>query len=257
VLELVSLKSLHIFICQERLMAMIKLFPTTLNPVTMDVFSPPTGTVPRGASVVVAYGTDGLSAASKPLIENFCRDLAKAGYTAALPQYMEITHTKPGLGTVSAAITTSILASWTSALAEGLAWCDKNQGNNGRIGLIGFSLGGYMAARTALATPVKCLIDFFGPMTTFGEIAWPTGEEFDISKAAGLPPTQIHHGNQDKVVDPSESTSLQSWLKAKSIECELHTDYNCGHPQQLEGTPWTAAEQRKATPRVLKFLATM
>ena len=222
----------------------------------MEVFSPPTTVVKRGVSVVVAYGTDGLSTASKPLIENFCMALANDGYTVAVPRFLEITHTAPGFGPVTADLTSANLALWTSSLVEGVSWCVTNQGNN-RIGLIGFSLGGYMAARTALATPVKCLIDFFGPMKTFGLIPWPTGEAFDSIKAAKLPPAQIHHGNQDIIVRPSESTALHAWMAAAHISCELNTDYDCGHPQQPEGNPWTASEQSKATPRVLKILATI
>lgn len=237
-------------------MPIIQLLKGTSNPVNMEVFAPSTGVVVRGASIVVAYGTDGLSSESKPLIEDFCRSLAMAGYTATLPRFLEITRTIPGVNTVSAALTATNLALWTKALAEAVNSCRTNQGND-RIGLIGFSLGGYMSARTALTTPVKCLIDFFGPMTRFGMMAFPTGEEFNATKAKQLPPTQIHHGKNDIIVLPAESANLHSWLKAGAIPSELHDDYDCGHPQQPEGRPWSTVEQTKAMPAVLRFLSTI
>ncbi|MBL8826206.1 MAG: dienelactone hydrolase family protein [Planctomycetaceae bacterium] len=204
--------------------------------------------------MVVAYGTDGLSVASKPLLENFCRELSQAGYVAALPHYFEITGTVPGFASVGAALTSANLALWTKALVESVKWCEVNQGND-RVGLVGFSLGGYMSARTAIAVPVKGLVDFFGPMTSFGLQPFPAGEEFNPLKANKLPQTQIHHGKHDFVVPTSESTTLLSWFTlAGRTDCELFADYDCGHPQDPEARPWTVAEQVVATPRVLTFL---
>jgi dienelactone hydrolase len=238
------------------LMPMHTLFKGSTNPVDMEVFDPSTRVTPLGKSVVVAYGTDGLMPTSKDLIEDFCRDdLAKAGYTVALPRYLEITKTSPG-GGVIAALTAKNLKLWTDAIVEAVKWCATKQGN-GNVALIGFSLGGYMAARTALATPVKLFVDFFGPMNRFGLMPFPSGEQFNATKAKGLPPTQIHHGSTDTTVPPSESADLVGWLQTAKIDCDPHVQYACGHPHDLLTTPWTSAAQKAATTEVLKFLKKM
>jgi dienelactone hydrolase len=229
------------------------LFSGTSHPVDMEVFAP-SGVLSTPQSVVVAYGTDGLIGSSQKLLEDFCRDdLAKAGYTAVLPRYLEITRTAPLAGVLSG-LTATNLKEWTRALVEAVSWCKTNQGND-NVALIGFSLGGYMAARTALATPVKAVVDFFGPMNRFGAMTFPAGEEFDDKKAKGLPPTQIHHGTLDSVVAPTESADLERWLVTAGIRCEFHHTYVCGHPQDREAPPWTPAEQNVATGRALKFLS--
>jgi len=243
-------------------MPVIKLFEkdTTKNPVNMEVFDLPTGVTPLGKSVVVAYGTDGLLPPSKKLIEDFCRDdLAGAGYTVALPRYFESTKTSPGLAGVSGGLTKDNLKLWTDAIVEAVKWCKTNQGND-NVALIGFSLGGYMAARTALATPVKLLIDFFGPMTRFGKnpitgdiYPFPSGEDITKGKAEKLPPTQIHHGKKDLIVLPEESEQLAEWRREEKLTVELNDKYTCGHPQQPL-FPWTAVEQAQAKPAVLQFL---
>lgn len=232
---------------------MIKLFANTPHPVEMEVFVPPSTVASSGKSAVVAYGTDGLSPASKPMIEEFCRDLAAVGHTVVLPRYLERTHTPPGLSTVTSALTSANLALWTEALVEAVNWCKTNQSGT-QVALIGFSLGGYIAARCAIVTNPNCFIDFFGPMTTFGEIQFPLGEAFDALKASRLPRTQIHHGDLDKIVLPSESRTLSSWLSTSQIPCDLHDQYACGHPQQPDVQPWSLVEQHKATQDVIAFL---
>jgi dienelactone hydrolase len=259
--ERVDRRTWYANISERFLMRTIKLFEndTTKNPVVMDVFDPPTGVTPLGKSVVVAYGTDGLSVESQPLLYGFCGgDLANAGYTTVLPHYFEATKTTPGFKSVPGDITTANLKLWTDAIVAAVAWCTGEQKND-KVALIGFSLGGYMAARAALATPVKALVDFFGPMTRFGTnpkaglIPYPTDEEITEDKAKALPTTQIHHGTMDLIVVPSESALLASWRQKAGKPVDLHDKYVCGHPQQPE-LPWTLAAQSAATIAVLKFL---
>ncbi|MFM8582963.1 MAG: dienelactone hydrolase family protein, partial [Planctomycetaceae bacterium] len=225
---------------------------TSPNPVSMEVFDPPAGVASAGKSIVVAYGTEGLNGPFGTLIRSFCADVAKAGITAVLPYYFDIVGTKPGTKSVGDALTSANMRAWATALGAAVRWCQAKQGND-RIGLVGFSRVAHIAAQTSLAVPVKCFVDFFGPMARFGMLPFPAGEEMTPALASKLPPTLIHHGKKDFFVSPSESANLSTWLTAAGVPCELHDKYDCGHPGQPE-LAWTDAAQKDATRATLTFL---
>lgn len=88
-----------------------------------------------------------------------------------------------------------------------------------RIGVLGFSLGAYLAtaAATDRALNVAAVAEFFGGL--------PTG----FHKLAGnLPPVLIVHGKSDNIVPPDEAEGLQKLLAAHKVPVEVRF-YNCGH----------------------------
>lgn len=227
---------------------------TSPRPVNMELFNPPAGAAPQGGSIVVAYGTEGLKAPFGDLIREFCQDVANEGFTVVLPYFFEISATRPGLETVIPSLTDANVQLWTNALVAAVQWCRTNQPRD-KVALVGFSLGSNFVVHAALATPVEGLVDFFGPMRTFGLMSFPPAAVVTQAMAADLPGTQIHHGTRDLIVNQSESQELERWLSAAGVSCDFHNDYRCGHPGQPE-LAWTNAAQKSATTRTIGFLKT-
>lgn len=147
---------------------------------------------PAGAGstglVVMAYGTDGFvdngRGPWKTMMRGYAEDLAARGMFALIPKYFAKTGT-PDDGPAAL----QVLAKrhdWGTALvdtvtaAKGLSRVDP-----ARIGMLGFSLGGYLCLLTRSVVKPKALVAFFPPV-------------FDgIGPAGSVPIAQIHHGMSD------------------------------------------------------------
>jgi dienelactone hydrolase len=116
----------------------------------------------------------------------------------------------------------------------------------GRLGILGFSLGGHFALSQAMAPPsgisLKCVVDFFGPVVN------PplTGNR------AAMPPVLIQHGEQDDLVKISDSQQLVTELRAagktEGVGYTLMTYRDQGHG--FSGTDLVAARSK-----TVEFLA--
>ncbi len=173
--------------------------------IAADVFIP-TAAGQRPACLVL-HGTFGLLPQYRSDLYSFGEALADAGVLAVMPHYFERTGTVAG-PTAALAIAAS-LSDWVSACADGLVFTGRDvRVDPGRLGVVGFSLGGHIAMTLAMAPPpgvtVKCVVDFFGPTlgpTLFGN-------------RASMPPLQIHHGSDDGTVAIAESEQLVKELRA-------------------------------------------
>lgn len=173
--------------------------------IDIDVFAP-TGTG-RRPSTVILYGTFGLLPDYRDDILSFGEALAAEGIVAFLPHYFDRTGTQPGLGALAAI--GQHYAAWRQTCGDALLFARRHaRVDAGRLGILGFSLGGHFALSQAMTAPVgvslKCVVDFFGPVVN------PplTGNR------AAMPPVLIHHGEQDDLVKISESRQLVSELRA-------------------------------------------
>lgn len=101
-----------------------------------------------------------------------------------------------------------------------------------RIGLLGFSLGAYLALSVAAVdSRVKAVVDFFGGMP----------REMKLF-ARRLCPTLILHGDQDSTVPVSEAYHLQELLEKKSTPYEMKIYAGAGHG--FTGETWLDARLR-------------
>jgi dienelactone hydrolase len=108
-----------------------------------------------------------------------------------------------------------------------------------RIGLLGFSLGAYLALSAAsIDSRVKAVVEFFGGL--------PKEMKFFMRR---LCPVLILHGEQDKTVPVAEAYHLQELLEKKQIPYEIQIYPGVGHG--FSGEVW-----RDAGLRTLAFLNT-
>lgn len=101
-----------------------------------------------------------------------------------------------------------------------------------RIGLLGFSLGAYLALSVAAVDArIRAVVDFFGGM--------PKEMTFFIRR---LCPTLILHGESDPTVPVSEAYQLQKLLEKKSVPYEMQIYPGAGH--SFNGEVWDDARRR-------------
>ena len=101
-----------------------------------------------------------------------------------------------------------------------------------RIGLLGFSLGAYLALSAAsIDSRVKAVVDFFGGL--------PKEMKFFMRR---LCPVLILHGELDKTVPVEEAYRLQQLLEKKQIPYVMQIYPGVGHG--FSGEVWRDAGQR-------------
>jgi len=148
----------------------------------------PTGTAPTGL-VVLAYGTDGYvdneRGPWKTMMRGYAEELATRGLATLIPDYFARTGTKHG-GPAAGAIAQS-RDDWSAALVDTVKYARAlSKVDPSRIGMLGFSLGGYLCLRTRAAAKPKALVEYFAPV-------------FDgIGAKGSVPHVQIHHGTLDE-----------------------------------------------------------
>jgi dienelactone hydrolase len=180
---------------------------------------------PKSAPVVlILHGSFGLLPQYRPDILSFATALNALGIAAALPHYLDSTGTSPGTG-VFAEIATN-RDRWHVACADALAAiASDGRFDAERMGVLGFSLGGYLALRLAMSPlahgKLRAAVDFFGPVKML-ENKW-----------SRLPPLLIFHGANDPLVAPGESTGLAAELvkagRTSPRDFELKTYPGQGH----------------------------
>lgn len=101
-----------------------------------------------------------------------------------------------------------------------------------RIGLLGFSLGAYLALSVAAVdSRVKAVVEFFGGM--------PKEMKFFMRR---LCPTLILHGAADPTVPVAEAYHLQQILEKKNVPYEMQIYPHAGHG--FTGDIWQDAGRR-------------
>ena len=172
---------------------------------------------------------------------------------------------------------------WPEALYEAKAavrWLRKNAEplgvDPGRIGVIGGSAGGNLAAMLALTQPkdgfdlpepnggvspaVSCAVDFYGPaklmdyhdMKCFGKTRAEAPELYEKASPVnyahkGAPPLLIVHGTRDNTVPLSQSEALAAALEKAGAEPQLVIVTNAWHSFDLQ------PKQRDLRPLVFEF----
>ncbi len=105
------------------------------------------------------------------------------------------------------------------------------------VGLIGFSLGGYLAIAVASHDRrMKCVVEFFGGAP----------EKF-LPSICHLPPTLILHGEDDRVVPVHHANRLRQLCEEKQFPFEIEIYPGAGHS-------FVGALMQTAMERALVFL---
>jgi len=235
--------------------------PPRREPVRVERF------VPRGKgpfpAIVLLHGLDGMEQGGK-VYRGLAQGLADEGYVAVVVHYFERTGTKKedlprllkrfraGLedtreGDEVRQDLEATFSAWLGAVKEAVADVRKDpRVDPERVGLVGFSLGGFLAtsAATQETLKVRCVVELFGGLPR--ALADQTGR---------MPPALIIHGDRDEVVPPREAESLRDLLKKGERQVEYQVYRGVGHcfATPKGGTDWVSALDAKR--RALTFLS--
>ncbi|MCA1594982.1 MAG: dienelactone hydrolase family protein [Chloroflexi bacterium] len=182
--------------------------------ITFDRFEPhKPGKYP---TVLILHGSDGpfLYAAG---YRELARGLVAQGYAAYLLHYLDRTGSVPP---VEHSSIPQSFGQWMEAVDEGIHHIAGLPAvDSGRMGLVGISLGSYLALAVAPRnTRVRAVVEFFGGLSA----------PFEQS-AGKMPPVLILHGSADTTVSVSEAHKLAALLSQRQIPHEMKIYKGQGH----------------------------
>lgn len=184
-------------------------FSSSGKDIHIDVVLPSSGG--RRPTILILHGSGGSSDFPQQVGE-----LARRGYVTLTPHYFESTGT-------SWADVESIQRhgfTWGRTLLDAVEFARQLPNVNPEmIGLVGFSLGGYLAiAVAAHDARIKCVAEFFGGVP----------EKF-LPTINHLPPTLILHGEEDHIVPLRHAMRLKQLCEEKKFCFEMETYSGAGH----------------------------
>lgn len=193
---------------------------------------PPKGR-PSGRTVIVLYGAGGM-VFDGPSMKRVARALAADGDTAYVLHYYNRT------GSIVAVDSTmqKHFGEWLETLRDGIRWAHGREENGERrIGLYGYSLGGFLALAAASDNPLV------GAVTEQAGGIWNSQEK----RIGKMPPVLMVHGLEDKRVPVEKyAKPLQRVLRQRGGQVE--TEFVPG-----EGHVFSEAAMTKVRPKVAKF----
>ena len=190
------------------------------KPVAIDVLAP--ANVERDKklpAVILVHGFDGLKGS---LIDyrKHAKDLALRGYIVLIPHYFEATQSNvldPAKFLGEMAKNGPV---WAKVVQDCVAFASKQpEIDEKRIGLLGFSLGSYLAIYVAaIDTKVAAVVEYFGGASP--------GVDQLLNKR---PPILILHGDKDKSVSVDEAKKLATICTDRDIDNEMKIYKGAGH----------------------------
>jgi carboxymethylenebutenolidase len=204
-------------------------FESGNKPIRLDAYLPDSpGKLP---TVVALYGSGGrVEGMAEP-----ASMLAAQGFAVFVLHYFDRT----GTSEVTDKLTiVRNFPAWGKTVWDAISHIEEHpQVDTKRIGLLGFSLGAYLALSVASVDPrVKAVVEFFG--------GFPKEMKFFMRR---LCPALILHGEADPTVPVQEAYDLQALLEKKAIPYEIKIYPGAGH--RFENEVW-----RDAGIRTLQFL---
>jgi dienelactone hydrolase len=203
------------------------------------------GTTP-GALIVIAYGSDGLtdnlSGPWATMIRDYADSLAQKGFVALIPDYLDVTKTRPGPSVF--ALIANHRYHWQQAISDALEHAKTLPGADpSKVGLLGFSLGGHLCLR--LRAKANVLVEFFAPVLD------------GIGPRGALTHAQIHHGEADKLpwTEFPNAVTIATMLKGEGTSTELFPYPGAGHGF-VGADPANTSARTQAKARTMSFFAT-
>lgn len=184
-------------------------FETEGHRIVIDRYSPSAGGI--YPVVIGLHGSGGLHGSfGEP-----ARMLAASGFAVFVPHYFERT----GTGWANDSIIRREFPTWMRTIRDAITYATMQPGvDPERVGLLGFSLGGFLALSIAsLDERVKAVVEYFGGLP----------EEFAGTKR--MPPVLILHGEADSVVPVAEARKLDRVLRVLEVPYEKQIYPGAGH----------------------------
>jgi carboxymethylenebutenolidase len=176
--------------------------------VLVDRFEPK-GKGPHPA-VILVHDSAGLQGYAKTAFTYCCNVLADKGYVVLMVHYFDGTSFKK---VERADVNGDVFKKWMANVRAAVKHARARQNvDRKRIGLVGFSLGGYLALAVARQPDLKiaAVVEFFGglPDELWKGLKW-------------LPPTLILHGDRDNLVPAKEAYALWKFMEANKLSHEV------------------------------------
>lgn len=205
-------------------------FPSGGLSITVERFEPP-GAGPFPA-IVFLHGTDALSYMGEAY-RGMARAFAGRGYAVFLVHYFGGQRTR-----WRGQISPLEFAGWMQVVSEAISFAaGQREVDAGRIALLGFSLGAYLALAVASQEPrVAAVVECGGGLP-----------DVLAEHVVRLPPTLIIHGEEDWAVPVEEARKLERLLKEKELPHAVRIYPGEGH--NLLGSA-----SRDAFERAVQFL---
>jgi carboxymethylenebutenolidase len=201
---------------------------------------------PAGAgkcpAVILLHGADG-PRRNKQLYHGAARRLAARGYRVLFVHYFDRTgggaKGAEGLGDQfkrcldgtatreQAAASRARFREWTAAVRDAVTYARTLRGVDAeRVGLVGFSLGAYLALSVAAdeRLRVAAVVEFFGGLLREARAG-----------LKGLPPVLGFHGDRDQTVPVQEAEDLRRLLADRGLSGEVRIYEGVGHVFQKDG----------------------
>jgi carboxymethylenebutenolidase len=158
--------------------------------------------------VLVLHGSMG---AGSYWMGRFAPTLTRLGIAAYAPRYLQKTGSL--LATSKKILDGKHFPAWLAAVRDAVSYVAERPGiDEQRIGILGFSLGGYLAmALAAEERRIRAVISLSGGL--------PPGWEGQVS--TGMAPVLLLHGTNDAVVPVAEAYRAERVLKERGVVCEL------------------------------------
>lgn len=190
--------------------------------------------------VVLLTGSSGWQAA----YADIAASLAESGFVALAVDYLAETGVNP-----SPENRLQHWSIWQAIVGNAVSYLQANPSVTTRpIGLVGYSLGAFLAVSVASKLPqVKAVVDFFG--------GGGRGMESLDEEVRNIPPLLILHGEADSIVPVSLAYSLRDAVIAQGGEVEMHVYPGAQHGFNAPWSPWfSALEASDSLTRMIDFL---
>jgi dienelactone hydrolase len=194
------------------------------KPIAVDLYLP--STAGRYPAVIALHGSGGNHVSMAEPAER----LATYGFAVFVIHYFDRT------ATTEAADKQTIIRNfpaWGKTIWDAISNVAKHpQVDADRIGLLGFSLGAYLALSVAsVDSRVKAVVEFFGGL--------PREMRLFMRR---LCPVLILHGEDDPTIPVAEARELEKELQRRQIPYEIHIYPSAGHG--FSGEVWADASKR-------------
>jgi carboxymethylenebutenolidase len=193
--------------------------------VTVECFSP--GAKGKYPAVFLLHGAGGLDPGTASAFREIGRGLAAQGYVVLIPHYFEKTGHKFGTR-----FRADEIPSFTEALQDGIEFAvTSGIVDPERIGLVGYSLGAYLAFFQSTRDPrVKAIVSCSGSLP----VGWK----------AKFPPALILQGSKDKGSPTQRLKAFEEKLKTTETPYATHVYRWLGH--NFDVSTWDDAGRRMA-----------
>ena len=131
-------------------------------------------------------------------------------------------------------------------IGAAVQWLKENPRSNGKVGVLGFCLGGALTFATAANIPgLACAVPFYG---------LPDLSKLDFGKVDA--PILAHFAGKDDWASPDKARLIQKDMQALGKSMELHVYDGAGHAFMRATDPakYHEASAKKAWERTLAFL---